>query len=232
MTSQEQETMPEQQNTFTTQQLQLAYDVVFRCSTDQPGFYYQDLGGDLDSHDFRRVMVELMKGLMALSELHSDVGLDIRWIGRFNHQHTSRFHRDNADAHSFLMLGYEPTKVDSRVSVADYSKWIETQAISTMTYFGSNTEVNTARDEDELEPFVTEFSPFSNDHYHLLLLNNSKAFDGNPLGVFHRGVVAEPDTDHDRVINSIMLYAGGDKRSSVPDTQVIDEFVTTDKVNR
>lgn len=139
---------------FSAKELHVVFEAVFRDSTIQPGFYYQDLGKQIDSKTFRQRMVALKDGLSNICELRLNKQLNYQWVGRFNHQHASRFHRDSAEAHSFLMLGYEPTKVDSKVYVADYTKLIETQNISLETYFGGSQDINTAADDKLLVPKV------------------------------------------------------------------------------
>lgn len=216
--------------TTTAERLRATHEAVFRSSTKKPGFYYEDLGADLGSQGFRQVMVDLMSGLRKLNKQRTGTPLKIQWIGRFDHRHTSRFHRDNADPHSFLILGYEPTQVDSQVSVADFSKWIETEGMSTETYF-EDPQVNTAPNDTDLIPVSTELSPFPKTNYHLLVLNNGKSSDDPALGVFDRGVVSESSDSHERVINSIMLYTDNSTGSAQPSEQDIADFVTTNKVD-
>lgn len=129
---------------FTIEELNTIYDKVFRESTDQPGFFYLDLGKKINSKTFRKWMVQLKEGLSNVCNLRTNKQLNYQWLGRFNHQHSSRFHRDSANEQSILMLGYEPTKISSKVYVADYTKLIEEQNTSLATYFGESQEVNTA----------------------------------------------------------------------------------------
>lgn len=41
-------------------QLRTVFEAVFRSSTKQPGFYYEDFGVDLDSQSFRQVIVDFV----------------------------------------------------------------------------------------------------------------------------------------------------------------------------
>ncbi len=41
-------------------------------------------------------------------------------MARFDQQETTKFHLDGAPAESLLMLGYEPSKIRSRLFLADY----------------------------------------------------------------------------------------------------------------
>lgn len=153
-----------------------------------------------------------------------------RWLGRFNHQVTSGFHRDNAGDHSFLLLGYEPTAVNSRVFVADYTRMIEDKEISLREYFEGFEDINVARSTYSLESYTTEVRPFPKEHYRLLILNNSKSFDHKTFGVFHRGIIDEKAVGEDRVINSVMLELASLPIEEQVGTQDVLDFVRTDKV--
>ena len=217
---------------YSIKELNAIYQAVFRNSTSQPGFYYQDLGKQLNSKAFRQRMIELKDGLSYISEQASNKKLNYQSIGRFNHQHSSRFHRDSAEPLSFLMLGYEPTQVESKVYIADYTKLIESQNISLEAYFEGDEGINTAADEKQLNPYVTELSPFSKDNYRLLLLNNSKSFQEKTFGVFHRGEISQKVDQEDRIINYMMLYLCDKEAEEQHSVEAISEFVNTDKVHR
>ncbi|OJJ21136.1 hypothetical protein BKI52_11245 [marine bacterium AO1-C] len=217
---------------FTPQQLQTIYDAVFRDSTDQPGFYFQDFGSELDSSTFRQKMIALKEGLSNICTLRSNKRLNFQGMGRFNHQHSSRFHRDSAEPHSFLMLGYEPTQVESNVYVADYTKYIEEHRTSLEAYFGGSQDVNTANDEELLAPYITQLAPFPKNHYRLLLVNNSKSFTEKTLGVFHRGEVLQLVEGEDRILNYMMLHLCDQSVEEQYDELTIRDFINTEKVNR
>lgn len=215
---------------FSDEQLNSIHADVFRDSVSSPGFYFADLGSDIDSKTFRRTMIDLKEGLNRVCEVHSNKHLTYQWLGRFDHQHTSMFHRDNAASLSFLMLGYEPTEIDSRVFVADYSKLIESKGLSLSKYFGGEEARNTAPSDGDLEPFTTELVPFPKNTYRLLLLNNSRSFDEATYGVFHRGEAIEKIEGADRVINSMMLNLGDD--TDAPDSPEVRNFLDTDVIAR
>jgi len=217
---------------FSIKQLETIYDAVFRESTNQPGYYFQDFGKLIDSKIFRQRMVELKNGLSKICELRLNKELNYQGAGRFNQQNTSRFHRDTAEEHAFLMLGYEPTKVDSKVYVADYSKHIESQNMSVETYFGGDEDVNTADDDQLLLPYITQLAPFPKNNYRLLLLNNSKSFKENTFGVFHRGEVLQKIEGEDRILNYMLLHFRNRTIEKNQEEQVSLNFVNTDKVAR
>ncbi len=217
---------------FTPEQLQAIYEAVFRSATTQPGFYYQDLGAQMDSKTFRQKMIALKVGLSEICTLRANKQLNFQGIGRFSHQQSSRFHRDSAEAHSFLMLGYEPTQVDSKVYVADYTKYIEDQNMSLADYFGGDQDVNIANSEQLLAPYITELAPFPKDHYRLLLANNSKSFEEKTFGVFHRGEVPQAIEGADRVLNYMTLHLCDQGVEDQYDAQTIADFIHTKQVNR
>jgi len=218
--------------TFTSQQLHDIYEAVFRGSTHQPGFYFQDFGNKIDSPTFRKIMIELKQGLSNICELRLNKQLNYQGIGRFNHQHSSRFHRDSAHPHSFLMLGYEPTQVDSKVYVADYTKYIEHQNIPLETYFDGSQELNSVNDDQSLLPYITELAPFPKDHYRLLLVNNSKSFEEKTFGVFHRGEVLQVIEGEDRLLNYVMLQLCEKGVADQYNSLAIQDFIDTTQVNR
>ena len=43
-------------------------------------------------------------------------------MARFDQQETTKFHLDGAPEQSMLMLGYEPSRVVSRLFLADYTR--------------------------------------------------------------------------------------------------------------
>lgn len=208
------------------------YEKVFRNSIEQPGFHWVDFGKDIDSTIFRQKMVDLKDELTELCRIHLHQELIYQWLARFNHQHTSRFHRDSAAEHSILMLGYEPTQVDSQVYIADYSKLIEKENTSLIDFFGGNEDVNIPFDESSLASYSTELLPFPKNHYRLLVLNNSKSFEDKTYGVFHRGDIPEKIEGEDRVINSVMLNIGEiGTKENYKEKEIVD-FVTTNKIDR
>jgi hypothetical protein len=52
-----------------------------------------------------------------------DKKLSYHWLVRFDQQVNTPFHVDNAADQSFLMLGYEPSEIESELHIADYYKY-------------------------------------------------------------------------------------------------------------
>lgn len=217
---------------FSLKQLNTIYDAVFRESTNQPGYYFIDFGAIIDSETFRERMVSLKDGLSEICEFRSNKQLSPQVMGRFNHQHSSRFHRDTAVENSFLMLGYEPTRVDSKVYVADYTKYMECQNISLETYFKGDQEVNTVDNDQVLRPYISEVTPFPKSNYRLLLLNNSKSFEEKTFGVFHRAEVSQELKEEDRLLHYMMLNLREKRIGTAAEEKAILDFINSDKINR
>ncbi|UTW63230.1 hypothetical protein KFE98_03475 [bacterium SCSIO 12741] len=225
-------TNPKKIGLFSTQEIKSAYQAVFRNSTEEPGFYYWDLGDQIDSRTFRQYMVELKNGLAQLCESQLQKRLNYQSMGRFNHQHTSRYHRDNGDTFSFLMLGYEPTPVDSRAFITDYTKYLEKENLSLIDFFGGDQEANLVLNQEMLDPYTTEMNPFHKDHYRLLLLNNSKSYDAPSHGVFHSAEIPHKMEEKDRVLNYLMLHLCDWETKEHYDEQAVHDFIYNDKVDR
>ena len=215
---------------FSDSDLQAVYTAVFRDSIEAAGFYFFDFGDSIDSITFRQYMIDLKVALSELSRKRINQSLNYQWIGRFNHQHSSQFHRDNTTDHSILMLGYEPTEVASNVYLADYMRLLENNGRSLLQYFEGDEELNIAPNEEELAPYITKLKPFPKSHYRLVVVNNSKSFEQKSFGVFHRGEVFEKNDKKARIINSIMLRFCDPNEEEQYDEQAILNFVRTDEV--
>ncbi len=217
---------------LTNDQIATIYKAVFRKSTEEAGYYYLDLGTDLDSKAFRRFMVDLKDALSDLCRYNLNKALHYQSLGRFNHQHSSQPHRDSADDHSFLMLGYEPTMVESTAYITDYTQYIEHRELSLEAFFGGNKEVNLIQDVTAISDYVREITPFDKSHYRVLIANNSRSYDEATFGVFHSAEIPEKSDQADRVLNYMMLRLCGLNTEEQYTPQDIEEFVKTDKIDR
>src|SRR5580704_415366 len=98
------------------------FHLVWRFDFTAPGFCLLDFRPGVDSHDLRSWMLTLRKGLSEVADRRSGRRFACRSVGRFDQQETTKFHLDGAPAESLLMLGYEPSRVRSRLLLADYSR--------------------------------------------------------------------------------------------------------------
>lgn len=197
-----------------------AYAQVFRDSLDAPGFALISFAAPITSTELRGVMVAL-KG--ALASLHPRP-LEYQSMGRFNQQATTKFHLDAAPDESYLMLGYEPTEVESQLRIADYSRAAAEWGITPKQLLAERNPMF-AGHEAALSPYVVEVAAFDRRRSQVVLLNNSRLESGS-LGVLHQALVPVPIVGRDRVVNSTMIAvaaAGVDARRRA-------EFLASDGV--
>ena len=168
---------------------------VWRTALDAPGFALVRFARDVDSHELRRAMVELVASF--------PVAFTPERFGRFDQQVSSKFHRDGAPPASLLVLGYEATAVRSRFWVADASAAAARANLSLAEYLKANNPMMPAG-EAALAPFVTELDLPHGEPFLVVVNNSLLPFDGaNPLGVLHKAVIPSPDPNGRRVINSV-----------------------------
>lgn len=207
------------------------FNQVFRTSTDKPGFIHFNLGSQLDTYELRQIMVDLKKELSTLAEKQFHKTLKYQWLARFDQQENTRYHLDNAQNPSFLMLGYEPSDIESRLSFADYVKFSKDKGFSAADFFERyNPLFNDL--SDVLSPYIISISNFDHRAFNIVLINNTNASSSmETLGVLHKAEILKPDRHKSRVVNSMMLNLID---PADDDTSAVDEnyFLNTDKISR
>jgi hypothetical protein len=131
-----------------------------------------------------------------------------------------------------LMLGYEPSRVHSRLFLADYTRAASDLGITPQQFLHDFNPMY-KKGEDLLGRYVTELPQPHDGHSRILLINNSSLpfTEGraNPLGVMHKAIIVTPNDAERRIVNSTMLAVGhGDE---IGEEQQQD-FVTTDKISQ
>lgn len=175
---------------------------VWRTTTDRPGFALVRFTRPVASRDLRATMLAL---IAALPERFV-----VERLGRFDQQVSSKFHRDGAPAASFLLLGYEPTTVRSRLFMADASRAAATAGVPLPEFVARHNPMFPAGEAHYL-PFVNEV-PLPHGESFVVAINNSLlpgTKGTEPLGVLHKAVIETPDPAARRVINSIGLTLPG-----------------------
>jgi len=118
-------------------QAERVYDLAWRFDFAAPGFAVLDTGPGMDSHTLRSLMVDLKRRLSEIGVRRGGEPFAYRSMARFDRQETTKFHLDGAPEQSMLMLGYEPSKVQSRLFLADYtvppSTWASRRSCRTST---------------------------------------------------------------------------------------------------
>ena len=215
-----------------TVHVEAVFDAAWRRDFSAPGFAVLDLGPAPGSHEMRSLMLELKARLGEILDRRSGIRLACCSLGRFDQQETTRFHLDGAPERSLLVLGYEPSEVRSRLSLADYTRCAFDLGIEPRRLLDEYNPMY-RKGEEVLAGYVTELPEPARGHGRILLINNSSLpFDearSNPLGVLHKAEILDPDDAKPRVVNSMMLAAGG------PDEVgegLLREFVRTEEVSK
>lgn len=204
---------------------------VFRKTTNKPGFVHLDFGNNIGSHQFRSIMVELKKELSNLTQERFNKKLSYHWLVRFDQQVNTPYHLDNAGDQSFLMLGYEPSEIESELYLADYFKYANESEAAPKDYLKNFNPVFINNDTS-LEPYTTKVKQLKKAAYKIVLINNSKPkVDRETLGVFHKASIINPDKNKSRIVNSMIV-------NMIPEDDIdknkIDEmeFISTDTVSK
>ncbi|NBB88258.1 MAG: hypothetical protein GVX96_00520 [Bacteroidetes bacterium] len=188
------------------------FEDVFRTQTSKPGFCLLDLGPNVSSFRLREVMVMMKKNLSSLTKAQWGKSLRYEWLGRFDQQVDTKYHRDNAPNQSFLMLGYEPTDIESKLYIADYVQFSLDRGIAPAHFFERYHPMYTDL-EDLLKPYVSQVKPFDKESFKIILINNSSGqAPCDTLGVLHRAQMVNPDLQKSRVVNSMMISMGSESR--------------------
>ena len=210
------------------------YRRVFRKDLSHPGFAVLNLPPGTDSHALRRTMVHLKLALAERFAAEYGRRLAFQSLGRFNQQHTTKPHRDNAPEESVLMLGYEPTPVRSLFFVADYTACAAELGLSPEELLAKHNPMYAAG-QDLLTPYTTELIEVRGERPQIVLVNNSsKPAGANPpglLGLLHHAVIPQPDRAQQRIVNSTMLVAldsSEDEPLAVADEEA---FVVTERIS-
>jgi hypothetical protein len=210
----------------------LIYNKVLRTDFNEPGFVVIDFGVAFTSEKLRACMVQLKEDLSQIHINKSGQQLCYQWMGRFDQQESTKFHIDNAADQSFLMLGYEPTVIKSKLFFADYVQLIQSMNISGDEYFEIFNPMFTDG-EKLLSPFITEIKEFNEETYKIILMNNSNTNKTNKtLGVFHKAEIIEKDETKQRVINSVMLYSSNVGEIETYSKESQQNFIYTSEISK
>ena len=206
----------------------------FRTDLAAPGFALVSFQPAIDSVTLRRAMVRLKEELARVQRDATGRHLVYRSMARFDQQVTTKFHLDGGPDESVLMLGYEPSAVDSRLALADYTLAAQRLGIEPSQFLVEHNPMFSAG-ASLLEPVTTHLTVFDPAQAHILLINNScRTVDParrNLLGVMHQATIAHPNPSRRRVVNSTMLRLADDPSNEevAPDRQA--EYVTTSHVS-
>ncbi len=210
------------------------YGLACRQDFLSPGFALLDLGSQCDSITLRARMVELKDRLSEQHQRQMGPHIIAVWLGRFNQQITTKFHLDGGPDASLLMLGCEPSAVESRVRLADYSRTAARYELTPREFLDRHNPMFPGG-ETLLQPDITEISRASSRHFQILLVNNSSQslMEGAPgwQGVLHQAIMVVPQPGERRVVNSMLLTVGDPVVDALTETARRD-YLTTDQLNQ
>ena len=205
-----------------------------RVSFDEPGFCVLNVG-QIDSVAFRQLMVDIKRAMAAIHESTTGKTLAYRSAARFDQQETTRPHLDGGPDESLLMLGYEPSTIDSELEIADYAQCAFDLGISPKAFMDEYNPMFKPG-YDMLRPYTTRVPCFSKTDYQIVCINNSCAAytESQPAwqGVLHTATMLTPDESASRVINSTMIASVPAGMADKVDTDELNDFVSTSEVSR
>ena len=169
--------------------------------------------------------------------VHERRGMHLRFhsLARFDQQTTTKFHLDGGPDESILMLGYEPTQVQSAVALADYTLAAHDLGITPQDFMDQHNPMFSSG-EKLLAKYICPLIEFDATRFQIVLINNSRLswFPDcrHSLGVLHQATILNPDPNQSRIINSTMLaIIPTDAVPNVSDAE-IRQFTTTEAVAR
>ncbi|MGM0518272.1 MAG: hypothetical protein ACQERD_01365 [Campylobacterota bacterium] len=211
------------------------YKSVFRIDFDKPGFYLVDLGRGMTSSKFRKLMVSIKEELSKIHISKYKKTLIYLSAGRFDQQESTKPHLDGGPEESILMLGYEPSCVDSIIEIADYTKCAYELGITPdkfMQEYNPMFEFN----KNILQPYNQEIKSFNKNNYQILCINNSSApYITNKAywqGVLHTATIINSDSLKQRIINSTMFTSASLKTPNIISEDELDHFINTTEIKQ
>ncbi len=209
------------------------YERVCRVDFTQPGFCLVDAGTEIDSAGFRRLMVDLKCAMSAIHERRCEQTLVFLSAARFDQQNSTKPHLDGGPEESLLMLGYEPSQIESEIEISDYVRCAVDIGLSSTEFLAQHNPMFKLGFE-KLRPYATTLTCFNPTRFQILLINNSSASnDGRSwLGTLHTATILNPDESKRRVINSTMLTTAPVNTADAVSETALHEFMTTSQVRR
>lgn len=209
------------------------YPKVFRTDFSQPGFALINLGTTFGSQQQRHLMVELKHELARLDHEHRGRKLVYQSLGRFDQQVTTKPHRDGGPDESILMLGYEPTTIESRVSLSDYSKCAFDLGLMPAEFLDCHNPMF-PDGQDRLVDYTTELTEFDHSSFQILIINNSRTPSGDDrlLGVLHTAEIIDPDPDQSRIVNSTMIGSPPENTEETVTQDAVCQFMNSSAIQR
>lgn len=211
------------------------YDRTCRTDFTTPGFCVVNAGCEIDSPTFRQLMVDIKREMGAIHESTTGNTLAYLSVARFDQQETTRPHLDGGPDECFLMLGYEPSAVDSELEISDYAKCAFDRGLSPKEFMAKHNPMFKSG-YDTLRPYSTRVPCFSTTDYQIICINNSSApySESQPAwqGTLHTATILTPDESERRVINSTMIASMPAGTADTINPEKLNDFISTSVVRR
>jgi hypothetical protein len=202
---------------------------VLRNDLVHPGFALLDLGPHDDPVGLRAFLVALAAALDRVYLQDHGRRLLPLSLSRFDQQTSTGAHRDGGPDESVLILGYEPTTVDSRVFLLDHTRCAFDRGLTPAAFLEQHHPVF-GEGRELLRNYTTELEGFDSRRALVLVVNNSnRPFEERArgtLGVLHQAIIATPRPGAARVINSLLL-AAADAHAHGFTAGEVEDFVAT-----
>ena len=209
------------------------YESVCRTEFNAPGFCLVNVGPNIGSVAFRQLMVDLKGKMAAIHEKATGNTLIYISAARFDQQNSTKPHLDGGPDESLIMLGYEPSEIESEIEISDYTRSAADLGISPKEFMAHHNPMFRSGHES-LRPYATRIPCFSHVNFQILIINNSSAaFDGKSWqGTLHTATMPAPDESKRRVINSMMIASAPiGTPDSISAVELLD-FINTALVRR
>jgi len=210
--------------------LDKVFSNVFRQKHQYPGFSILSFHQEMNSELLRQSMIDLKKKLSIRCQNKFNQELDYFWLSRFDQQKTTKFHRDNARIDSYLVLGYEPTKIESRILFADHHQFMVDKNLSIEQYYKLYNPIYKVG-EERLSPYITANKNLDKTSYHIIIINNSDLESDKSFGILHKAEMITKDQNQERIVNSMMLYLKPLNKLPNISRQDVIEFVKTNEIS-
>jgi hypothetical protein len=206
------------------------YKLTCRTDFSAPGFAVVTVGGSVRARSFRQLMIDLKEALALVHASRASGTLVFHSLLRFDQQHSTKPHLDGGPDQCFLMLGYEPTTVESEVEISDYSKCAFELGITPKAFMTKYNPVFQA-DSTLLQAYTVPVPCFSRSDYRILFINNSCAEFSldRPAwqGVLHTATVRARMKGERRIINSALIGAAPAGSSDLLSRSSQESFIDT-----
>jgi hypothetical protein len=186
----------------------LVHQRVCRTHFSEPGFCVLRFGDQLDSRAFRERMLRLANELSLVQQHQTGEPLVHVTASSFDQQVSTKPHLDGGPEQSLLLLGYEPSEVQSELVMFDYAKCAFDMGITPKVFLERHSPMFQSG-VALLQPYATRVACFDATRYQIVCINNSaaayEASTGHWQGVLHQATVPSPDDGKSRIVNSTML---------------------------